>query len=136
LGSGERGEGEGDWKTDLGYLEDGSMALSIGVIHKFQPPGVLVRTVFPPFIQKNGSIRFRNKASPDVEKGVGRIEGPLQLVLFRSKGRNLFDRVLDETSQESPRPILSKVAVKAEVEPNTIRIHFENLLEVTIDDSG
>jgi hypothetical protein len=39
-------------------------------------------------------------------------------------------------SQESPRPILSKVAVKAEVEPNTIRIHFENLLEVTIDDSG
>jgi hypothetical protein len=65
------GVAEGDWKTDFRYLEDGSMALSIGVIHKFQPPSVLVRTVFPPFIQKNGSIRLRNKASPDVEKGVG-----------------------------------------------------------------
>jgi hypothetical protein len=70
-GKGKRkGVAEGDWKTDFGYLEDGSMALSINVIHKFQPPGVLVRTVFPPFIQKNGSIRLRNKASPDVEKGV------------------------------------------------------------------
>ena len=88
------------------------------------------------YIQKNGSIRLRNKASPDVEKGVGRIESPLQLVLFRSKGRNPFCRVLGETSQESLSPILSKVAIKAEVEPNTIRIHFENLLEVTIDDSG
>jgi hypothetical protein len=96
----------------------------------------LFKTVFPPFIQKNGSICLRNKASPDVEKGVGRINGPLQLVLFRSKGRNPFDRVHDETSQESPGPILSKVAVKAEVEPNTIRIHFENLLEVAIDDGG
>jgi hypothetical protein len=47
------------------------MALSIGVIHKFQPPGVLVRTVFPPFIQKNGSVHLRNKASLDVKKGVG-----------------------------------------------------------------
>jgi hypothetical protein len=32
--------------------------------------------------------------------------------------------------------ILSKVAVKVEVEPNTTRIHFQNLLEVTIDDSS
>ena len=66
-----RGVAGGDWKTDFRYLEDGSMALSIGVIHKFQPPGVLVGTVFLPFIQKNGSVRWRNKASPDVEKGVG-----------------------------------------------------------------
>ena len=56
-----KGVAEGDWGTDFGYLEDGSMTPSIGVI---QPPGVLVRTVFPPFIQKNGNIRLRNKASP------------------------------------------------------------------------
>jgi hypothetical protein len=40
-----KGVAEGDWKTDFEYLEDGSMALPIGVIHKFQPPSVLVRTV-------------------------------------------------------------------------------------------
>jgi hypothetical protein len=67
----EEGVAEGDWKTDFGYLEDGSIALSIGVIHKFQPPGVLVRMVFPPFIQKNGNIRLRNKDSPDSEKSIG-----------------------------------------------------------------
>jgi hypothetical protein len=35
-GKGKReGVAEGDWKTGFGYLEDRSMALSIGVIHKF-----------------------------------------------------------------------------------------------------
>ena len=87
-------------------------------------------------IQKNRGIHLRNKASPDIEKGVDRLNGLLRLVLFRSKDRKLLNPVLDELLQERPTSILSKIAVPAQIEPNTIRIQSENLLKVTIDDGG
>jgi hypothetical protein len=85
-------------------------------------------------VRRRGSSRAGASKRGELHPQFGDVSPCTQPV--RSKGRNPFDRVLDETSQKSPRPILSKAAVKAEIEPNTIRIHFENLLEVAIDDSG
>lgn len=121
--------GDPGW-TDLGYLKDGSVALTIRVIQKLQPPDVLVRRIFLPLIEEDGRVRLCHKASPDVEKGVRRIHGPLPLILFRSKVRHPLDRVRDEASQKSPASILRQIVISTQVEPNSVRVHVKNLLKV------